>query len=117
MFLETGGLNETSKNGELTNGVALPAATPLSKAGAVHHVAFIVLFGESLVHLIGQTVHNTLICSGHINTGMMKNRTLFMQFLQVCVHVAQLQPKPNNVQVGWLMLSLYQMSDCTTHDL
>lgn len=50
---------------KLTNGVTFPAATPLTKAGAVHHVAFLMLFGEGLVHLVGQTVHNTLIYSGH----------------------------------------------------
>lgn len=55
---------------KLTNGITLPAATPLSKAGAVHRVAFVMLFGEGLVYLIGQTIHNALVCSGHINTSI-----------------------------------------------
>lgn len=46
---------------QLTDGVAFPAAAPLSEAGAVHRVPFLVLLAEGLVHLIGQTIHNTLI--------------------------------------------------------
>lgn len=46
---------------KLTDGVTFPAAAPLTKAGAVHHVSFLVLLGEGLVHLIGQAIHNTLI--------------------------------------------------------
>lgn len=45
----------------LVNGITLPAATPLSEAGAVHCVAFFMLLGEGLVHLVGQTIHNTLV--------------------------------------------------------
>ena len=44
-----------------TNGVALPAAPALSVAGAVHHVALVVLLGEGLVHLVGEAVHDALV--------------------------------------------------------
>lgn len=45
----------------LTDGVALPAPTSLSIAGAVHHVAIAVAFGEFLVYLIVQAINNALI--------------------------------------------------------
>lgn len=45
----------------LTDGVALPAPTSLSIAGAVHHVAIVVAFGEFLVYLVVQAVNNALI--------------------------------------------------------
>lgn len=46
---------------KLTDGVAFPAAAALSEAGAVHHVSFLVLFVEGLVHLVGQAIHDALI--------------------------------------------------------
>lgn len=46
-----------------TDSVTLPATTSLSKAGAVHHVSFIMVFSKSLVDLIGQAIHNTLVCN------------------------------------------------------
>lgn len=48
-------------NDKPTNGVTLPAATTLPEAGAVHHVALIVLFSEGCVNLIGCAIHTTLI--------------------------------------------------------
>lgn len=48
-------------NDKPTNGVALPAATALPKAGAVHHVSLIVPLGEGLVNLVCQAIHATLI--------------------------------------------------------
>ena len=44
-----------------TDGVALPAAASLSVAGAVHHVALLVLLCEGLVHLVGQAIHDALV--------------------------------------------------------
>lgn len=48
-------------NDKLTNGVTLPAATALAKAGAVHHVSLVVPLGEGLVNLVCQTIHTTLV--------------------------------------------------------
>jgi len=49
------------KSHERTERVTLPASTPLSKAGAVHHVALVVALGEVLVYFIGQGINHTLI--------------------------------------------------------
>lgn len=37
-------------------------------AGAVHHVALVVAFGEFLVDLVGQAVNNTLVCTNETHT-------------------------------------------------
>lgn len=52
----------------LTNGIALPAASPLAKAGAVHHVTLIVSLAEQLVHIIGQAINNALVWMGKRNS-------------------------------------------------
>lgn len=46
-----------------TDSVALPAATSLSVAGAVHHVALLVAFGKFLVHFIVNAIDDALVCS------------------------------------------------------
>lgn len=48
-----------------TYSITLPATTPLPKAAAVHHVAFLMQFGEGLVHLICETIHDTLVYRRH----------------------------------------------------
>lgn len=105
-----------------TNSVTLPATTALSKAGAVHHVALLVLFGERLVHLVGETVHNALVCNRHryIKTWLNKNGTPLLCFealcsvlcanlndVCVCFHVLQVQMKPHKVQVCRLRTDPY----------
>lgn len=47
---------------KLTNGVTLPSAPPLAKAGAVQHVPFFVAFVEGLVNIIRDPIHDTLVC-------------------------------------------------------
>lgn len=46
----------------LTNGIALPSPAALAKARAVQHVPLIVTLVERLVHIIGDTIHDALIC-------------------------------------------------------
>jgi len=41
---------------------ALPSPTTLAKARAVQHVPLIMTLVERLVHIIGDTIHNALIC-------------------------------------------------------
>lgn len=60
---------------ERTDGVTLPASTSLSVAGAVHHVALIVDFGEFLVYFIGQAINNALICRRKENKLRLYNMT------------------------------------------
>lgn len=45
----------------LTDSVAFPAATALTEACAVHHVALVVALVKRLVHFICESVYNTLI--------------------------------------------------------
>lgn len=49
---------------ELTNGITLPASTALAETGAVHHVALIMTFSKSLIHIISQAIHNALVWEG-----------------------------------------------------
>lgn len=53
---------------EHTASVTLPASASLSKAGAVHHVALVMAFGEFLVYFIGQAINNTLICKKEVKS-------------------------------------------------
>lgn len=46
-----------------TNSIALPAPAPLSKAGAVHHVALVVALGKLLIYFIVNTINDALVCS------------------------------------------------------
>lgn len=48
---------------ERTKGIALPASTSLPIAGAVHHIAFVMLLGKLLVYFIVQAINNALVCS------------------------------------------------------
>lgn len=97
-------------HGKLTNGIAFPAATPLSKAGTVHRVAFVMLFSEGLVHVIGQTIHNALVCSEDKYIKTWKSVTDLVVFVQLLFRnsliAMQLQRKPCNAQVRGLTFNL-----------
>lgn len=46
----------------LTNRITFPSPPALAKACAVQHVALIMTLVEGLVHIIGDTIHNALVC-------------------------------------------------------
>lgn len=45
----------------LVNGIALPSAPTLTKAGAVQHVSLLVTFVERVIHIVCDIVNNALI--------------------------------------------------------
>lgn len=108
--------------GKLTYGITLPASTPLSKASAVHRVAFLVLFGEGLVHLIGQTIHDTLVCSRHTQAHTYRYKKTRMSTPQLlhtcssellCAHVLQ-NRSPIKCRGASSLLTFWQVSDYMT---
>ena len=54
----------------LTNRIALPSPPALAKACAVQHVPLIMTLVEGLVHIIGDTVHNALVCLRKSRVGL-----------------------------------------------
>lgn len=62
-FFHSHGLSLARGNSRwLTHRITFPSPPTLAKARAVQHVPLIVTLVERLVHIIGDTVHNALVC-------------------------------------------------------
>ena len=62
-FLHSHRVHLASRNSWwLTNRIAFPSPPALAKACAVQHMPLIMTLVEGLVHIIGDTVHDALVC-------------------------------------------------------
>lgn len=52
----------------LTNGITLPSAPALTKAGTIQHVPLFMTLVKCVIHIVSDVVHNALIYLG--NSGM-----------------------------------------------